>query len=170
MTDLGGRTSHTAIVARSLDIPAAVGVHKRAANSSARTTWVVIDGDAGLVIVDPIGHHPRGVPPSGRSEGGRCEKSVCERLRHTPAVDARTGYEIDLLANIEMSGGRGRGASTAGAVGVGLFRSEFLVHEPCAGRCPTRKSSSAPTARAVESMMGLPVTIRTIDIGRRQAS
>jgi phosphotransferase system enzyme I (PtsI) len=98
VTDLGGRTSHTAIVARSLDIPAAVGVH----NASAlirQDDVIVIDGDNGIVIVDPseaILEEYR----HRRSEG-ELQKKRLERLRHTPTVTL-DGTQIDLLANIEM--------------------------------------------------------------------
>ena len=159
VTDLGGRTSHTAIVARSLDIPAAVGVH----NASAlirQDDVIVIDGDNGIVIVDPsdvILEEYR----HRRSEG-ELQKKRLERLRHTPTVTL-DGTQIDLLANIEMPEDAAA-AVKAGAVGVGLFRSEFLFMNR-RGALPDEEEQFRAYRTAVESMQGLPVTIRTIDIG-----
>lgn len=98
VTDLGGRTSHTAIVARSLDIPAAVGVHN-ASTLIRQDDRIIIDGDNGIVIVDPslaILEEYR----HRRSES-ELQKKRLERLRHTPTVTL-DGTQIDLLANIEM--------------------------------------------------------------------
>ncbi|MGM3275230.1 phosphoenolpyruvate--protein phosphotransferase [Ralstonia sp. 24A2] len=159
VTDLGGRTSHTAIVARSLDIPAAVGVH----NASAlirQDDIIIIDGDTGIVIVDPsvaILEEYR----HRRSEG-ELQKKRLERLRHTPTVTL-DGTQIDLLANIEMPEDAAA-AVKAGAVGVGLFRSEFLFMNR-RGALPDEEEQFRAYRTAVESMQGLPVTIRTIDIG-----
>ena len=159
VTDLGGRTSHTAIVARSLDIPAAVGVQS-ASELIRQDDWVIIDGDAGLVIVDPSAiileeyRH--------RQSERALEKKRLQRLRHTPAVTL-DGLEIDLLANIEMSEDA-TAALTAGAVGVGLFRSEFLFMNR-RGELPDEEEQFQAYRGAVDAMHGLPVTIRTIDIG-----
>jgi phosphotransferase system enzyme I (PtsI) len=159
VTDLGGRTSHTAIVARSLDIPAAVGVHN-ASTLIRQDDIVVIDGDNGIVIVDPnasILEEYR----HRRSEG-ELQKKRLERLRHTPTVTL-DGTQIDLHANIEMPEDAAA-AVKAGAVGVGLFRSEFLFMNR-RGALPDEEEQFRAYRTAVESMMGLPVTIRTIDIG-----
>lgn len=159
VTDLGGRTSHTAIVARSLDIPAAVGVHN-ASTLIRQDDVIVIDGDNGIVIVDPstsILEEYR----HRRSEG-ELQKKRLERLRHTPTVTL-DGTQIDLLANIEMPEDSAT-AVKAGAVGVGLFRSEFLFMNR-RGALPDEEEQFRAYRTAVESMMGLPVTIRTIDIG-----
>jgi phosphotransferase system enzyme I (PtsI) len=159
VTDLGGRTSHTAIVARSLDIPAAVGVHN-ASTLIRQDDIVIIDGDNGIVIVDPnasILEEYR----HRRSEG-ELQKKRLERLRHTPTVTL-DGTQIDLLANIEMPEDAAA-AVKAGAVGVGLFRSEFLFMNR-RGALPDEEEQFLAYRTAVESMRGLPVTIRTIDIG-----
>ncbi|HJV97457.1 MAG TPA: phosphoenolpyruvate--protein phosphotransferase, partial [Albitalea sp.] len=159
VTDLGGRTSHTAIVARSLDIPAAVGVHN-ASTLIRQDDIVIIDGDTGIVIVDPSAaileeYRHR------RSEG-ELQKKRLERLRHTPTVTL-DGTPIDLLANIEMPEDAAV-AVKAGAVGVGLFRSEFLFMNR-RGALPDEEEQFRAYRTAVEAMQGLPVTIRTIDIG-----
>ena len=159
VTDLGGRTSHTAIVARSLDIPAAVGVHN-ASTLIRQDDIVVIDGDNGIVIVDPSA--PILEEYRHRRSEGELQKKRLERLRHTPTVTL-DGTQIDLLANIEMPEDA-VAAVKAGAVGVGLFRSEFLFMNR-RGALPDEEEQFRAYRTAVESMMGLPVTIRTIDIG-----
>ncbi|MBB6592187.1 phosphoenolpyruvate--protein phosphotransferase [Ralstonia solanacearum] len=159
VTDLGGRTSHTAIVARSLDIPAAVGVHN-ASTLIRQDDRIIIDGDNGIVIVDPSSaileeYRHR------RSES-ELQKKRLERLRHTPTVSL-DGTQIDLLANIEMPEDA-VAALAAGAVGVGLFRSEFLFMNR-RDALPDEEEQFVAYRTAVESMKGLPVTIRTTDIG-----
>jgi phosphotransferase system enzyme I (PtsI) len=159
VTDLGGRTSHTAIVARSLDIPAAVGVHN-ASTLIRQDDIVVIDGDNGIVIVDPSASILEEY--RHRRSEGELQKKRLERLRHTPTVTL-DGTQIDLQANIEMPEDA-VAAVKAGAVGVGLFRSEFLFMNR-RGALPDEEEQFRAYRTAVESMMGLPVTIRTIDIG-----
>lgn len=159
VTDTGGRTSHTAIVARSLDIPAAVGVHN-ASTLIRQDDRIIIDGDNGIVIVDPSA--PILEEYRHRRSEGELQKKRLERLRHTPTVTL-DGTQIDLLANIEMPEDAAA-ALSAGAVGVGLFRSEFLFMNR-RGALPDEEEQFRAYRTAVESMKGLPVTIRTIDIG-----
>ena len=163
VTDVGGRTSHTAIVARSMDIPAVVGA--RVASQLVRQDdWVIIDGDAGVMIVDPS---PIILAEYGfKQRQGELERSRLTRLLHKPAVTL-DGQRVDLLANIEMPEDTA-GAVKAGAVGVGLFRSEFLFMGREARRLtrlPDEEEQYQAYRRAVEGMQGMPVTIRTIDIG-----
>jgi phosphotransferase system enzyme I (PtsI) len=159
VTDVGGKTSHTAIVARSMDIPAVVGA-RQASNLIRQDDCIIIDGDAGLVIVDPS---PIVLEEYRfRQRQSELERSRLARLRHTPAVTL-DGERVELLANIEMPED-GPGALEAGAVGVGLFRSEFLFMNR-AGKLPDEDEQYEAYKRAVESMKGLPVTIRTVDIG-----
>ena len=159
ITDVGGKTSHTAIVARSMDIPAVVGA-REASRIIRQDDWVVIDGDAGIVIVDPS---PIVLEEyrfrQRQSDLGRERLS---RLRHTPAVTL-DGERVDLLANIELPGDA-VAAMEAGAVGVGLFRSEFLFMNR-GGELPGEDEQFEAYRAAVEAMKGLPVTIRTVDIG-----
>ena len=160
ITDVGGKTSHTAIVARSMDIPAVVGA-RLASHIVRQDDWVIIDGDAGIVIVDPS--------PIILAEYGfkqrqlELERGRLSRLLHTPAI-TMDGQKIELLANIEMPEDA-PGALKAGAVGVGLFRSEFLFMGRDAGQLPDEKEQYEAYKRAIEGMKGLPVTIRTVDIG-----
>ena len=159
VTDVGGKTSHTAIVARSLDIPAVVGA--RAASQLVRQDdWVIIDGDAGVMIVDPS---PIILAEYGfKQRQGELERGRLSRLKHTPAVTL-DGQKVELLANIEMPEDA-VAALSAGAVGVGLFRSEFLFMGR-QGNLPGEEEQYQAYRRAVEGMHGLPVTIRTVDVG-----
>ena len=159
VTDVGGKTSHTAIVARSLDIPAVVGA-RSASQLVKQDDWVIIDGDAGVVIVDPS---PIILADYGfKQRQGDLERQRLARLRHTPAVTL-DGQKIELLANIEMPEDT-QAAITAGAVGVGLFRSEFLFMGR-QGNLPGEDEQYEAYRRAVDGMNGLPVTVRTVDVG-----
>ena len=159
VTDVGGKTSHTAIVARSMDIPAVVGA-RSASQLVRQDDWVIIDGDAGVMIVDPS---PIILAEYGfRQRQIELERERLLRLRHTPAITV-DGHKVDLLANIEMPDDAAV-AVAAGAVGVGLFRTEFLFM----GRLdnlPDEEEQYRAYRETVEGMQGLPVTIRTIDIG-----
>ena len=159
VTDVGGKTSHTAIVARSMDIPAVVGA-REASRLIRQDDWVVIDGDAGVVIINPS---PIVLEEYRfRRRQSELERARLHRLRHTPAVTL-DGQRIELHANIELP----RDASAAvdaGAVGVGLFRTEFLFMNRD-GRLPSEDEQFESYRAAVENMQGLPVTIRTVDVG-----
>ena len=159
VTDVGGKTSHTAIVARSLGIPAVVGA-RTASQLVKQDDWVIIDGDAGVVIVDPS---PIILADYGfKQRQGDLERERLVRLRHTPSVSL-DGQKVELLANIEMPEDT-QAAITAGAVGVGLFRSEFLFMGR-QGHLPDEEEQYQAYRRAVDGMNGLPVTIRTVDVG-----
>lgn len=159
VTDVGGKTSHTAIVARSLDIPAVVGA-RSASQLVRQDDWVIIDGDSGVMIVDPS---PIILAEYGfKQRQAELERGRLNRLRHTPAVTL-DGQKVELLANIELPEDA-EGALAAGAVGVGLFRSEFLFMGR-QGDMPDEEEQYNAYRRAVEGMQGLPVTIRTVDVG-----
>lgn len=159
ITDVGGKTSHTAIVARSLDIPAVVGA-RLSSQLVRQDDWVIIDGDAGVVVVDPS---PIILAEYGfKQRQGELERGRLTRLLNTPAVTL-DGQKIELLANIEMPEDA-LGAVKAGAVGVGLFRSEFLFMGR-RGKLPNEEEQYQAYKRALEGMQGLPVTIRTVDVG-----
>jgi len=159
ITDVGGKTSHTAIVARSLDIPAVVGA-REASRLIRQDDWVVIDGDAGIVVVNPS---PIVLEEYRfRQRQIDLERERLSRLRHTPAVTL-DGEHIELLANIEQPADA-EAALLAGALGVGLFRSEFMfMNRP--GDLPGEDEQFEAYRAAVEAMNGLPVTIRTVDVG-----
>jgi phosphotransferase system enzyme I (PtsI) len=146
-----------------MDIPAVVGA-RTASQLVRQDDWVIIDGDAGVVIVDPS---PIILAEYGfKQRQGDLERGRLARLRHKPAVTL-DGQRVELLANIEMPEDT-VGAVKAGAVGVGLFRSEFLFmgresqHQT---RLPDEEEQYQAYKRAVEGMQGMPVTIRTIDVG-----
>lgn len=159
VTDVGGKTSHTAIVARSMDIPAVVGA-RSASHLINQDDWVIIDGDAGVVIVDPS---PILLAEYGfKQRQGEVERERLSRLKNTPAVTL-DGQKIELLANIEQPEDA-VAALKAGAVGVGLFRTEFLFMGRN-GKLPDEEEQFQAYKRAVDGMQGLPVTIRTVDVG-----
>ncbi|MFM9900767.1 MAG: phosphoenolpyruvate--protein phosphotransferase [Polaromonas sp.] len=162
-TDVGGKTSHTAIVARSMNIPAVVGA-RSASQLIEQDDWVIIDGDAGILIVDPS---PIILAEYGfKQRQGELEKGRLNRLIHTPALTIDS-QRVELLANIELPGDT-VGAVAVGAVGVGLFRSEFLFmgrESQGHGQLPDEEEQYQAYTQAVQGMQGLPVTIRTVDIG-----
>lgn len=162
VTDVGGQNSHTSIVARSLDIPAAVGMSNASA-LIAQDDWVIIDGDAGVVIVEPAPI----VLDQYRERQMRLlrDRKKLGKLKKTPSV-TRDGTEIALLANIELPDDCAA-AMEAGAAGVGLFRSEFLFmgRTGYAKRLPSEDEQFESYRTAVIAMKGRPVTIRTLDIG-----
>ena len=162
VTDVGGQNSHTAIVARSLDIPAVVGM-SQASRLVEQDDWVIIDGDAGVVICNPS----QLVLEQYRARQAAMIKAKKRllKLKKTPAI-TRDGTAITLLANIELPDDC-PAALEAGANGVGLFRSEFLFMGSGAQalRIPNEDEQFEQYRRAVLAMKGRPVTIRTLDVG-----
>ncbi len=159
ITDLGGKTSHTAIVARSLDIPATVGL-QQASQLIRQDDLLIIDGDAGIVIINPS---PMILEEYQYRQSERTlERRKLNRLKNTPALTL-CGKKIELLANIEMPSDADD-ALANGADGIGLFRSEFLFMNR-AGNLPDEEEQFAAYSQVIASMQGRPVTIRTIDIG-----
>ncbi|MCE4543024.1 MULTISPECIES: phosphoenolpyruvate--protein phosphotransferase [unclassified Caballeronia] len=159
VTDLGGRTSHTAIVARSLGIPASVGV-QQASVLIRQNDLIIVDGDHGIVIVDPA---PIVLEEySYRQSEKLLEQRKLQRLKFSP-TQTLCGTKIELCANIELPDDA-QVAVEAGAMGVGLFRTEFLFmnHK---NQLPEEEEQFEAYKRAVELMNGKPVTIRTIDVG-----
>ncbi|WP_295764529.1 phosphoenolpyruvate--protein phosphotransferase [Undibacterium sp.] len=162
VTDEGGQNSHTAIVSRSLGIPAVVGMGN-ASRLILQDDWLIIDSDAGVVIVAPSAL----VISQYRDRQAILLKArkKLNRLKKTQAVTL-DGIEISLLANIELPQDA-QAALEAGANGVGLFRSEFLFmgrtgHEH---KLPTEEEQFVAYRDAVVAMRGRPVTIRTLDVG-----
>jgi phosphotransferase system enzyme I (PtsI) len=159
VTDVGGRTSHTAIVARSLDIPAVVGA-REASRLIRQDDWVIIDGDAGLAVVNPspiILEEYR-----FRQRQSALERARLDRLRNTPAVTL-DGQRVQLHANIELPTDSDA-ALNAGAEGIGLLRTEFLFMNR-QGALPDEEEQYQAYRQVVTAMRGLPVTIRTVDVG-----
>ncbi|MBW9335169.1 phosphoenolpyruvate--protein phosphotransferase [Herbaspirillum aquaticum] len=162
VTDLGGPNSHTAIVARSLAIPAAVGMHN-ASVLVKHDDVLIIDGDAGVVIVDPS---PLVLAQyRARQERLLRERKKLSRLKKTPAI-TQDGEPITLLANIELPNDAAN-AFEAGAMGIGLFRSEFLFMGRAGHleKFPSEDEQFESYKQAVIAMKGRVVTIRTLDVG-----
>ncbi len=158
-TDVGGKTSHTAIVARSMDIPAVVGA-RAASQLVQQDDWVIIDGDAGVLVVNPS---PIVLAEYGfKQRQAEVERERLARLKNTPAVTL-DGEAIELMANIETPEDAAA-ARAAGAKGVGLFRTEFLFMGR-SGVLPDEEEQTAAYTKAVLAMQGLPMTIRTVDVG-----
>ncbi|MDB5948831.1 MAG: ptsP [Massilia sp.] len=162
VTDVGGQNSHTAIVARSLDIPAAVGM-SQASQLIEQDDWVIIDGDAGVVIANPS---PLVLEQYRARQAAllKARKKLL-KLKKTPAI-TRDGTPITLLANIELPEDC-PAALEQGAAGVGLFRSEFLFmgRGGHANLTPSEDEQFEQYRKAVVAMKGRPVVIRTLDIG-----
>jgi phosphotransferase system enzyme I (PtsI) len=158
VTDLGGVTSHTAIVARSLGLPAIVGLH-RARSMIREGELLIVDGAAGVLIANP----DRQVLAEYELRRSQfdLERQKLKRLRTTPAATIE-GVPIELAANIELPEDVEQ-ALDAGAMGVGLFRSEFLFM----GRMelPEEDEQFEAYRQVVQAMDGRPVTIRTLDLG-----
>src|SRR5690606_33583960 len=144
---------------RSMDIPAVVGA-RGASHLIQQDDWVIIDGEAGVVVVDPS---PILLAEYGfKQRQGEVERERLSRLRSTPAVTL-DGQKIELLANIEQPADAGA-ALQSSAVGVGLFRTEFLFMGRN-GKLPDEEEQYRAYVQAIDGMRGLPVTIRTVDVG-----
>jgi len=158
VTDLGGATSHTAIVARSLNIPCIVALHY-ARQLVRENEIILVDGTQGAIIVDPDPQVLAEYQLRQREFG--LERQKLKRLRDTPA---RTldGTEVELHANIELPGDVAL-AMENGATGIGLFRTEFLfLNRP---ELPNEDEQFEAYRKVLEEMDGHPVTIRTYDLG-----
>lgn len=158
VTDLGGVTSHTAIIARSLNIPAIVGLHHARALMR-ENELLIVDGREGVLIVNP----DRQVLAEYqlRQSQLEIERRKLKRLRSTPSTTL-DGVAIELQANIELPQDV-NAAIEAGATGVGLFRTEFLFLNR--DDLPAEDEQYEAYRKVAEAMDGLPVTIRTLDLG-----
>ena len=158
VTDVGGRTSHTAIVARALEVPAVVGTG-RASLIAVSGDPIVVDGTLGEVLIGAT----RDEMETARRTHDRLVAAERALLSQSAApAETTDGHTVSLVANIEFSG-QALGAVQHGAVGVGLYRTEFLYlnrNEP-----PTEEEHFADYRAIVEAMGGRPVTIRTFDLG-----
>jgi phosphotransferase system enzyme I (PtsI) len=158
ITDLGGVTSHTAVVARSLNVPCIVALHN-ARQLIRENEHVIVDGTQGVVIVDP---DPQVLAEYEiRQHEFEIERQKLKRLRDTPPVTL-DGVAVELQANIELPGDVAA-ARENGAMGVGLFRTEFLFLNR--DELPDEEEQFEAYRKVAEGMAGLPVTIRTYDLG-----
>jgi phosphotransferase system enzyme I (PtsI) len=162
VTDLGGPTSHTAIVARSMGVPAvvALGNVRQIARDG---DYLIVDGETGAVLINP-----------GPAQIARYQQLACDYADARQALlglrdvvcETLDGIRVGLHANIEMPDEVGL-ALSQGADGIGLYRSEFLFM----GRdeLPSEQEQFNAYRRVVQDMAGRPVTIRTLDIGADKA-
>ena len=157
-TDVGSRTSHTAITARSLGIPAVVGLERLTEEYGTAET-VIVDGEEGVVVLDPTEEAVR--------EYGERRKAFAQRTRdlakfaRLPTV-TRDGKTLALLANIEFPE-EADVALRSGAYGVGLYRTEFLFLNR--KDLPSEEEHFDTYRRVAEKFVRHPVTIRTFDLG-----
>ena len=163
VTDLGGKTSHTAIVARSMEIPAVVGV-RHASEMIRHGDWLVIDGEHGVVVVAPDEQLLAEYRLLQEKAIQATRKLLELKYSRTTTIDH---VAIELLANIELPEDATQ-AVDLGAIGVGLFRSEFLFMDRKQA-LPDEEQQYQEYRRVVDLMHGLPVNIRTIDVGADKA-
>ncbi|MBZ0094856.1 MAG: phosphoenolpyruvate--protein phosphotransferase, partial [Sulfuricella sp.] len=158
ITDVGGATSHTAIVARSLNIPSIVALH-HARQLIRENELLIVDGQQGVVIVNPdkqiLAEYKL------RQSQWEIEKQKLKRLKSTAATTL-DGTAVELYANIELPQDIPQ-VKASGATGIGLFRSEFLFLNR--DDLPDEEEQFAAYRKVAQDMKGLPVTIRTLDLG-----
>jgi phosphotransferase system enzyme I (PtsI) len=158
VTDIGGRTSHTAIVAQSLEIPAVVGL-KNITGQVREGSPIIIDGNQGMVIINPtpeILENYRKEQEIQQAQGRELEK-----LRDLPALTV-DGHRVTIAANVD-SPEEVKSVLRHGAEGIGLYRSEFLYFNRSS--LPTEEEHYQNYARVAQKMLPYSVIIRTIDIG-----
>jgi len=162
VTDVGGVTSHTAILARSLNIPAVVGL-QHARSMIRENELLIVDGLQGVLVVDPdpvvLGEYKL------RQSQHELERKKLRRLKSTPAATL-DGTAVELLANIELPQDIDE-ALESGAQGVGLFRTEFLFLNRAA--LPDEDEQFEAYRRVAKAMDGRTVVIRTLDVGADKA-
>ncbi|HXF66984.1 MAG TPA: phosphoenolpyruvate--protein phosphotransferase [Burkholderiales bacterium] len=158
ITDLGGTTSHTAVVARSLNIPCIVALHY-ARQLIRENETLIVDGTQGVVIVDPddavLAEYRL------RQHAFEIERQKLRRLKDRRAVTL-DGVPVELQANIELPSDVVQ-AKENGATGIGLFRSEFLFLNR--DDLPDEDEQFEAYRKVAVEMDGMPVVIRTYDLG-----
>ncbi|TMH61146.1 MAG: phosphoenolpyruvate--protein phosphotransferase [Betaproteobacteria bacterium] len=162
VTDVGGVTSHTAIVARSLAIPAIVGLH-HAFQTISEGELLIVDGERGLLVVNPdpvvLAEYRE------RQAEIKAERQRLKRLKKTRAT-TQDGTPIELYANIKLPQDTSE-VLESGAEGVGLFRTEFMFLNR--KDLPGEEEQFAAYREVAEAMKGRPVILRTLDVGADKA-
>lgn len=157
-TDQGGPTSHTAIIARTLDLPAVVGL-EQATLHVADGALVVLDGQGGVLVADPdketLAHY------RARQKEQAAKEKELKRILRLPAV-TKDGRKLRLSGNIDLPE-EAKGTSAKGAEGVGLFRTEFLFLNR--NNLPTEEEQFEAYRLALKHAAPHSVTIRTLDLG-----
>lgn len=156
--DQGGKTTHTAILARSFEIPAVLGT-SRITREVRQGEWMIVDGNEGLVLVDP----EPAVLEAYRAKQLR-HRQQQDKLKSLNSLPAQTsdGRRIGLNANIEIPD-EVASVLAHGGEGIGLYRSEFLFIEHGVG--VSEEEQYQAYKQVLEGMEGRPVTIRTLDLG-----
>ena len=158
ITDVGGVTSHTAILARSLNIPSIVAL-QRARDLINDNETIIVDGSLGVVIVNPSAEIL--AEYKLRQEQFELEQQKLKRIKSTKAV-TMCGMAIELQANIEVPEDVAA-VKASGATGIGLYRTEFLFMNK--REMPDEEEQFQAYKQVAEAMHGMPVTIRTLDLG-----
>ncbi len=162
VTDVGGVTSHTAIVARSLNIPALVGLH-HARQMVRENDLLIVDGMQGVLVVDP---DPLVLAEYRlRQSQHELERQKLKRLRSTPSATL-DGTPIELFANIELPQDAAK-VLESGAQGIGLFRTEFLFMNR--KDLPSEDEQFEAYREVARALDNRPVVIRTLDVGADKA-
>lgn len=157
-TDVGSKTSHTAITARSLGIPAVVGL-ERVTENFEEGQQIIVDGEEGLVLLRPTAEAVREYTEKRRTYASRVREMA--RFARLPAV-TKDGRAVKLPANIEFPE-EADVALRFGADGVGLYRTEFLYLNR--RNLPSEEEHYQTYRRVAERFVRSPVTIRTFDLG-----
>ncbi len=157
-TDVGGRTSHTAIMARSLEIPAVVGL-KNITEQISSGDIIIIDGNSGVVIINPDEKTLDEYEYKKKKYAD--SRELLFSLKDLPA-ETLDGYKLKLLANIELPD-EIESVSTYGGDGIGLYRTEFMYLNR--KTMPSEEEQYNNYKRIAEQMSPKPVTIRTFDLG-----
>jgi phosphotransferase system enzyme I (PtsI) len=162
VTDVGGVTSHTAIVARSLGIPAIVGLH-HARQTISEGELVIVDGEQGLLVINP---EPLVLAEyRGRQAEIKAARQRLKRLKSTRAATS-DGTPVELYANIELPQDMAE-VLDAGAEGVGLFRTEFMFLNR--RELPSEDEQFEAYRQVAQAIQGKPVVLRTLDVGADKA-
>ena len=158
ITDLGGATSHTAILARSLNLPSVMALHNARALLR-EGDWLIVDGVAGVVLIDPdaavLDEYRL------RRNAWQLEQKKLRRLKSSPSITL-DGQDIELMANIDLPVDVAH-ALAENVSGIGLFRSEFLFLNRA--DLPSEEEQFEAYRQVVQDMAGRPVVIRTLDVG-----
>ena len=158
VTDIGGRTSHSAIMARSLEIPAIVGT-KEVTSTAKDGDIIIVDGLTGDVFLNPseevIAEY------RAKAEAFAAQQAEWEKLKDSKTY-TKDGHQVELAANIGTPKDL-EGVVNNGAEGVGLYRTEFLYMD--SHEMPTEEDQFEAYKAVLEGMNGKPVVVRTMDIG-----
>ena len=158
VTDIGGRTSHSAIMARSMEIPAIVGTSNATAEIQ-EGDYLIVDGNNGEVIINPSDEEIEKYKQLAASF--EAKKAEWALLKDEPSI-SKDGVQVELAANIG-SPNDVDSVLNNGSEGIGLYRTEFLYME--SNNFPTEEEQFEAYKTVLENMDGKPVVVRTLDIG-----